>query len=162
MSEPVEQKRLDGVHAPVDVHGKWAVAAIDFHETRIYPVTLDASGRPERVIPHDPRGYYAHLHHMAGNPTGAYLTDSDEYWRTLAEQLRPASAILLLGHGTGKANASHHFITYAEKHESDVAAKILGDVRCDIGDLTDVQVLRIAQGYLDMLPARDAADRRNR
>jgi hypothetical protein len=59
----------------------------------------------------------------------------------------PAGAILLLGHGKGKANASHHWVAYVEQHRKDVAAKIVADVRVDIDHLTDEQVLRLAQHY---------------
>ena len=52
-----------------------------------------------------------------------------------------------MGHGKGKANASHHWVTYVEKHCKDVAAKIVADVRVDIDHLTDEQVLRLAQLY---------------
>lgn len=138
------------------------VAAIDFHETRIFQIAPDANGVPERVVPQDPHGYYRHMHHKAGSVTGAYLPDSDVYWRDLAKHLHGAQAIILLGHGSGKANASHHFVTYVEKHESDLAAKIIADIRCDIDDLTDHQVVRIAQHAVGLDPARDAADRRDR
>jgi hypothetical protein len=139
-----------------------AVAAIDFHETRIFRVAPNPDGTPDHVVPQDPHGFYRHMHHKAGSVTGAYLPDSDEYWRELAKHLHDADAIILLGHGTGKSNASHHFAAYLEKHESDVAAKIVAEYRCDIDDLTDPQVLRIAQNIIGLAPRRDAADRRDR
>lgn len=71
-----------------------------------------------------------------------------------------SDGILLLGHGTGKANASHHFVAYAEKHFSDVCAKLVAEVRCDIDDLTDRQVLRLAQQYFGTEPERDFGDSR--
>ncbi len=36
-------------------------------------------------------------------------------------------------------------MAYVEKHRTDVAAKIVADVRADIDHLTDEQVLRLAQ-----------------
>lgn len=83
----------------------------------------------------------------AGNPEGTYEDDSPEYWREVTEALVPAAAILLLGHGAGKANASHHWVAYVEKHRKDVAAKVVADVRVDIDHLDDTQVLRLAQYY---------------
>lgn len=53
----------------------------------------------------------------------------------------------MLGHGAGKANASHYWVAYAEKYCRDVAAKVVADVRADIGQLDDTQVLRLAQYY---------------
>lgn len=41
----------------------------------------------------------------------------------LTSELAPARAILLLGHGTGRANnASHHALSYVEKHHPHEAA----------------------------------------
>jgi hypothetical protein len=138
------------------------VAAIDFHESRIFSVGRDESGKPDHVVPQDPHGYYRHMHHKAGSVTGAYLPDSDVYWRDLARHLHDFESIILLGHGTGKSNASHHFVAYVEKHESDLAARIVADIRCDIDDLTDAQVVRIAQQVVGIDPKRDAPDRRDR
>ena len=115
------------------------VAAIDFHETRIWAIDADPQGRRE--------------HRVADNQDGTYGDDNDEY-------LGKADGILLLGHGNGKANASHHFVAYAEKHFSGVAAKLVAEVRCDIDDLTDRQVLRLAQQYFGTEPDRDFGDSR--
>ena len=78
----------------------------------------------------------------------------------LCESLRDANGIVLLTNGTGKANAGHHFLAYAQKHFSEVAAKILGEVRCDISDLTDPQLLRIGQDFVGVHPTRDHGDSR--
>lgn len=133
----------------------YVVAAIDFHESRVFELSTDEAGRPLQIVAKDPRGYFHQLHTKAGTPEGFFVADSDEYWKAIARGLHKASSILLLGHGTGKSNASHHFVAYIEKHESDLAAKIVGDVRCDIDDLTNAQVLRLGQQYFDMAPARN-------
>ena len=68
---------------------------------------------------------------------------------TCRTPLAPAGAILLLGHGNGKANASHRWVAYAEQHHKDVAAKVVADIRVDIDHLTVQQVLGLAQYYFD-------------
>ena len=65
----------------------------------------------------------------------------------LTDALSPAGAILLLGHGNGKANASHRWVAYVEEHHKDVAAKVVADVRVDIDHLEKEQVLGLAQYY---------------
>jgi hypothetical protein len=129
------------------VRGKNVVAVIAFRESSIYPTDALAGQRPERIVATDPRGRFHKLHHQAGNPNGTYEADSPEYWRALTEALAPAGAILLLGHGKGKANASHQWVAYVEKHARDVAAKVVADVRVDIDHLDDEQLLRLAQHY---------------
>jgi hypothetical protein len=139
---------------------KNVVAVIDFHETTLYPTDSVPGQRPAHVVASDPHGRFHKVRHRAGNPRGTYEDDNAEYWRAISEALAPAAAILLLGHGNGKANASHQWVAYAEKHRKDVAAKVLADVRVDIDHLDDEQVLRLAQYYFMAPPARDFADGR--
>jgi hypothetical protein len=136
------------------VRGKSVVAAIDFHVTRIYQTDATPEARPERIVAPDPRGRFHEIRHHAGNPDGTYEADNPAYWREVTEALAPAGAILLLGHGKGKANATHHWVAYVEEHRKDVAEKIVGDLRVDLDDLDDAQVLRIAQYFFGAPPLR--------
>lgn len=142
------------------VRGKNVVASIAFKESVLYPTDAPPGSRPERLVASDPLGRFHKVHHLAGNPDGTYEADSAEYWRELTEALAPAGAILLLGHGAGKANASHRWVAYAEKHRKDVAAKVVADVRVDIDHLDDRQVLRLAQYYFYGAPLLDFGDGR--
>jgi hypothetical protein len=142
------------------IRGKSVVAVISFRDTYIYATDAVPGARPERVIAPDPNGRFHKVHHKAGNPSGTYEEDSPEYWKEIAEEIAPAGAILVFGHGKGKANASHHWITYVEKHHHDVAAKLVADVRIDIDHIDEEQVLRLAQIYFDDAPQRDLGDNR--
>jgi hypothetical protein len=142
------------------VRDKNVVAAIDFRQAVIYPTDASPGQRPDHLVATDPRGRFHKVHHRAGNPDGTYEDDSPEYWREVTEAVVPAAAILLLGHGAGKANASHHWVAYVEKHRKDVAAKVVADVRVDIDHLDDTQVLRLAQYYFAGPPLRDFGDGR--
>jgi hypothetical protein len=129
------------------IRGKNVVAVIAFRDTSIYPTDSSPGERPEHVVATDPRGRFHKVHHEAGNPDGTYEDDSPAYWEALSDALAPAGAILLLGHGKGKANASHHWVAYVEKHRKEVAAKIVAEVRADIDHLSDDEVLRLARHY---------------
>jgi hypothetical protein len=141
------------------LRGKSVVAVIDFHQTKIYPTDATPDQRPEHIVALDPRGHFHEVHHRAGNPDGTYEADDPEYWRKVTEALAPAGAILLLGHGKGKANASHHWVADVEKHRKDVAAKIVADLRVDIDHLDDAQILRLAQQFFDTPPLRNPGSR---
>lgn len=110
---------------------------------------------PTRVVAVDPRGRYHKVRHHAGNPDGTYEDDSPTYWGEISAELAPAAAILVFGHGSGKANASHHWVSYVEKHRPDIAAKLVADVRVDSDHLDERQVLRLAQIYFGDPPHRD-------
>jgi hypothetical protein len=144
----------------VSIRGKNVIAVISFRDALIYATDAEPGTRPERVIAPDPRGRFHKVHHQAGNPSGTYEDDSSAFWAEITEELAPAGAILVFGHGQGKANASHHWVTYVEKHHRDVAAKLVADVRIDIDHLDEEQVLRLAQIYFAEAPARDFGDSR--
>lgn len=146
-----EDRNTSNVHSLRD---HFVVAAVDFHRTRIFAVVLGADGQPERVADVDPEGHSREISHKAGNPDGTYEAGNPEYWRELTDALRPARAILLLGHGNGKANASHQWVAHVEKHDHDVAAKVVADVRADIDDLSDGKVLAFARHYFGLDPQR--------
>jgi len=154
MSQPVEPRNPADVTDLIDVAGHYVVVAIDYQESRIYLLDGGGRARPEKIVPLDPRGYHKHLHTKAGTLRGWYDPDDVEMWRSLAAQLRDAAAVLLLGHGNGKANASHQFIAYVEQHDRELAPAILGELRVDVDDLTDAQIVRIGQQYFDMAPPR--------
>lgn len=137
-----------------DLQGRNVVVVIAYRESTIYPTDAAPGSRPSHLVATDPLGRFHKVHHQAGNPRGTYEDDSAEYWRALTEALSPALSILVLGHGQGKANASHHWVSYVERERPDVAAKIIADVRVDIDHLDDEQILRYAQRYYDDEPTR--------
>ena len=139
---------------------KFVVATVDFHASRIFAIDAPAHSAPEHVHASDPRGYYANVYHRAGNPDGTYEDDSDEYWRELDHHLNAAAVIVLIGHGTGKANAAQHLVAWMTKHDSQAASKIAAVLRADIDDLTDEQVLRLGQQAYGLDPVRDYGDSR--
>jgi hypothetical protein len=142
------------------VKGKSVVAVIAYRDSSIYLTDAAPGERPERVVANDPLGHFHKVHHRAGNPDGTYEADSPEYWRELTEALAPAGAILVLGHGEGKANAAHHWVEYVEKHDKAVAAKVVAELRVDIDHLDAEQVLRLAQDHFSGPPPRDFGDGR--
>lgn len=148
----------------VNLHGKRAVVAIDYRHARVYALDAPTHSKPEVVEAPDPWHLNHNLYHREHNPDGTYdidAIDTDDFFRTVALALKPATEVLLLGHGKGKANASHAFEAYVEKHYSDVAAKIVADVRCDIDDITDNQLLRLGELYFgEDEPVRDYSDSR--
>jgi len=137
----------------VNLANKYAVVAADFSHARIYAVDASAGATPETVTAPDPSHVNHTLFHHHGNPSGGFDIDrpeANEYLKTLSHALAPADKILLLGHGGGKANFSHLLESYLEKHHRDVAAKIVANVRADIDDLTDVEVLRLGEVYFNL------------
>lgn len=142
----------------IDLHDRIAIVAVDFHRTRVFAIDSPDHSAPEKLTAEDPRKRFHNVYHHDGNVDGSYLDDSDAYWSLLTGALTPAAGIILLGHGTGKSNASHHLASYMEKHRRDVARHIIGEFRADIDDLTDEQLLRLGQHIAGIDPLRDHGD----
>lgn len=146
----------------VDISGKRAIVAVDFHHARVYAVDAPTHSRPTDISAPDPWNLNHNVYHRAGNVDGTYdidRIDTDDFFKSLAISLAPADEVLLLGHGKGKSNASHLFYQYLERHYSDIAAKVVADVRCDIDDITNNQLLRLGQMYFGVdEPVRDYGD----
>lgn len=149
---------MHNVTNAIDLAGQTALVAVDFHRTRIFTMASEPHSRPETVTAEDPRDYYHNVYHRHGNPDGTYEGDSDAYWHLLTEALAPAAAILVIGHGTGKSNASDDLVDYMIKHRRDVADKVVGRETADLDDLTDEQLLRLGQHLLGKDPRRDHGD----
>lgn len=134
----------------VNLGGKRAVVAMDFRRARVYATDSPGHSRPEGVEAKDPWHLNHNLYHREENPDGTYdidAIDTNDFFKTLALELKAADEVLLLGHGKGKSNASVLFASYLERHYSDVAAKVVAIVRCDVDDITDNQLLRLGEMY---------------
>jgi hypothetical protein len=148
-----------GGGAPVDIAGKLAVVAIDAGHARVYAIEAEPNTAMETITAPDPSHVNHNIFHRHGNPSGAFDVDGAEttaYFKALAHALAPARGLLLVGHGKGKANFSHHFESFLEKHHRDVAAKIVANVRADIDDITDRQLLRLGEHHFHIEVPRRA------
>lgn len=145
-----------GAHE-IDLAGKRAIAAIDFHRTRVYALDPQPHAEPDVVQAFDPRGIRHNVFHHHGNHMNLYANDNPEYWRELAAHLVGAEEVLLLGNGFGKANASHLFEQFVERHRPELARKIVANVRVDLSSITDEQLLRLGQVYFNETPRRHEA-----
>jgi hypothetical protein len=130
------------------------IAVVAYGSTKIFSIESGIPGT--QVEAPDDKGHSANLAHKAGNPGGVYENDVPAYWKLLADHLAGAAAIVLLGHGKGRANASHAFVSWVEKNDRPLAEVIVADVRCDIDHLTDEQFVAIGRYYFDGPAARDS------
>ena len=148
-----------GGGAPVDIAGKLAVVAIDAGHARVYAIEAEPNTAMETITAPDPSHVNHNIFHRHGNPSGAFDVDGAEttaYFKALAHALAPARGLLLVGPGKGKATFSHHFESFLEKHHRDVAAKIVANVRADIDDITDRQLLRLGEHHFHIEVPRRA------
>lgn len=106
---------------------KPTVVKIDHQSARIFAPGKDGKF-VERVHlePHDPHGFRRHLEHRKeADYGGQRVPEADEFYERVAEQLRDAPSIMLVGDATGKSSAMRFFLEYLNKKHKDVASRVV-------------------------------------
>ncbi|MCH9815730.1 MAG: hypothetical protein K0U64_04665 [Actinomycetia bacterium] len=154
----------DAVALDVALAQRRAVVALDFRSARIFSVAQPSGSKPDTITAPDPYHLDHHLYHRRDAEHTTFdidKIDTDAFFDEVAEALRPAQEVLLLGHGKGKSNARHAFEAYLTKHHPDIENKIVASVRCDIDDLSNADVLHLGElNFATNLPERDYPDAR--
>ena len=132
-----------------EIASKFVVVALTQDEARIWATGLDKGTHPETIFAPDEKGLHHHVKQMQHR--GGHGSDPVEkgFFDVLGRHLADVSEILLLGHGTGKANAMVRFTQYMERHNPTVAKKVIGAVDADLNALTENQILSTARDWFD-------------
>lgn len=140
-------------------HSGHAILLISYHGADIYP-TDATNGAPTRIVPQDTSGRLRTMHHKANNPEGWYGKIEKSWYAELAEALRPAAQILIIGNGKGHSNAVVHFMQYLARHDDDLMKRIVGSTESDAEDLTEAEILALARNLYGDSSPRDYSDGR--
>jgi hypothetical protein len=70
----------------------------------------------------------------------------------IAEAIAGASEILIIGHGTGKANAMLSFIQYLERKHPGTAQKVVAALDENLEALSETQILSLARDWFSSHP----------
>ena len=136
---------------------KFVLVVITEDEVRIWAAGLAKGTHPERIYAPDEKGIHHHVR-QAQHSGGHGKDHADKgFFDELAAHLLPASEILLIGHGSGKANAMLRFTQYMERHNPAVAKKVIGAVDADLNALTEDQILSKARDWFDWYHHEGAA-----
>ena len=83
------------------------------------------------------RSAQAHHGHASENSETAYFAD-------VAREIERASSVLLLGHGTGKANAAERFSHYLRDHHKSLAIKVMASETVNLPALSNGEIVHEA------------------
>jgi len=125
------------------------VAVIDHHTARIYQ---DQGGsRPERedaMKPHDPHGFHRHLiHRKESHFAGQRVPEEASFYEQIAENLKSAEEIVLIGHGRGKSSALDFLVQYLKTHHSIIFPHVIATEVTDLSALTEPEIEAIAKQH---------------
>lgn len=129
------------------IENRVAVAAITHRDVRIWAVNDPAGTAPERVFsaPDDQR--QNHYRQVQRNDRGDTDKFDRDYFESVAVVLAPAKEILLIGHGTGKANEMLKLVQFLERYHPATAKKVVGAEDAPLEALTDAEVMAFARKW---------------
>lgn len=122
-----------------------SVIAVVLHdETRIWNV--DSEDKEFIVVS---KTEFENRHVREAQHHGGHETSKSDpaYFKNVAEALADAREVLLLGHGTGKANTMVAFREHVDSHNSGLAAKIVGQQNADLPALTEGQIRKLGHDW---------------
>ena len=158
-AEGLRERRDPSAGAAAPEPSGHAILVITYHGADVY-ATDSTNGAPRRIVPKDPRGRLRTMHHKADNPGGWYGTIEQSWYAELAEALRPAAEILIIGNGKGHSNGTLQFMQYLAQHDHDLMKRIVGSIESDAEDLTEAQILALAKEFYGERSPRDHGDGR--
>jgi hypothetical protein len=125
------------------------VVAIMRDEARVWACGVDPGTEPERL--HAPSEKARHHHVREAQHHHGHDTDHQNsmFYESISESVGPAQAILLIGHGKGKANEMLNLEQYWERKRSDIAHKVVGAIDSDLESLTQDQVLALVRDWFE-------------
>lgn len=99
----------DHFHAVVYIDHAQAIV-LDFASDDVTEHRIEAADRQ------------GHIHHKAGSIGAGHAHDSKAYFTAVAQALKPSHEILIVGHGTAKAD----FAAFIRDHVPALAPRIMG------------------------------------
>lgn len=126
------------------------LVAIEHRQAHIYLLDVDPADAGDDVIrPYDPHGFLHHLTHKdQDSEQGQRVAEDPSYYERIAEALRPAARVVLIGHGHGHSNAAEHLAAAIKLHHKDIFPKLLPVVEADLSCLTKRQLLALGRTSL--------------
>jgi hypothetical protein len=125
------------------------IILIDHRSARFFePAPEGRLAEGERLEPKDPHGFQRHLEHRKeADYKGQRVPEADEFYDRVAQRLKNATSILLLGDGTGKSSAMRYFEAYLKERHKEIADRVVAAQDADLSAISLGEIERIARRY---------------
>jgi hypothetical protein len=118
-------------------------------EARVWATGVERGTKPTNIRAPSEMERHHHIREAQHHPGHDIDHDSSAFYKSITEAVGPASAILLIGHGKGKANEMLHLTQYWERKHPDIAQKVVGAIDSDLEALSPDQVLALVRSWFD-------------
>lgn len=129
------------------------VVVADHHLARVF--ALVDGGKElrelEHVTPNDPHGFRRHLEHKKeADYRGERIPEDRTYYERIANTLKPARTILLIGDSKGKSSAVASLSDYLAKVHNALFRRIAGTIDADLSALSEGQIKTLAADFVGL------------
>jgi hypothetical protein len=126
------------------------VVVIDHHAAHVYQdLGKKVPEKEHTVRPYDPFGFHHHLiHRKEAHYQGERVPEENSFYEEVANDLLPASEIVLIGHGTGKSSAVDHLADYLKRNHHEISRHVIAMETADLSALTEPEIEAIAKRYM--------------
>jgi hypothetical protein len=130
------------------------MVVVDHHGARIYRIDMPSSDSSKREIkPYDPHHFLHHLTHKdQSREQGQRAPEDADFYKQISDALAAGSRIVVVGHGTGKSNASRHLTEYLRAHHPETYQRVVSEIGADLSATTTPQLLELAEQALGRAP----------
>jgi hypothetical protein len=135
------------------------LVVVDHHEAKIYHLdVLSADTRARVTRPYDRHHFRHHLTHKdLSRARGQRAPEDLSFYKSLAEAVASARAIVVVGHGAGHSNAADRLVEFLRLHHADTSRKVLREVVADLSSLTPPQLLVLGRRALSSMSDQTTA-----
>ncbi|MBV8149529.1 MAG: hypothetical protein JO092_10590 [Candidatus Eremiobacteraeota bacterium] len=124
------------------------IVLVDHHCARFFDPAEDGAVKElAHVEPYDPHGIRRHLEHRESHYKGQRVPEEDEYYEQIAQRLKEASSILLIGDAKGKSSAMLFLVEYLREKHRDTAERVIAMVHADLSKITIREIEEIGRQY---------------
>lgn len=119
------------------------VVALTHDEARMWLLNDDSNEPIERIKREEPE--HMHVRQTQAHHGHASEIGESAYFADIAEALKSSSSIVLMGHGSGKANAATRFEHHVAAHFKELSLKIAVTGTINIPALGESEIIREAR-----------------
>ena len=121
------------------------VVLIDHRSARFFETGQDGRlDELDHIEPQDPHGFERHLEHRKeADYKGQRVPEADEFYERIAQRLKAAASIVLIGDARAKSSAGAYLDEYLKEKHKDVANRIVATAREDLSHITSGEIERI-------------------
>jgi stalled ribosome rescue protein Dom34 len=125
------------------------IILIDHRRARFFePASEGRLAEGAQLEPKDPHGFQRHLEHRKeADYKGQRVPEADEFYDRVAQRLKNAPSILLLGDGSGKSSAMRYFETYLKERHSEISGRVVAAQDADLSAISLGEIEQIARRY---------------